>query len=263
MPDLWSVAYHLPHLDYGAQTPPEAPGAALPLQDDPAVLLEEERLEKRRELIGRNVRIPREWADVLNPTSPVALQPRFRWLEWAGTTCWHDELRWMKWATVLESGEVLKAYSEEGLVKLREVVLRVKPTMEQFGLVVPAFYQNHGRVWGGGCSFIEEFEGITIPQVIRLSTLEVLPTELQWALLHELGHLGDTEPPAPRKRRQSPYDYQKSLHTRAFSERFGRLLAWHLEHQATPVEAEKLRRWAHTDVYAAPTHPRGESWLGV
>lgn len=258
--DLWSVAYHLPHPVCSAQTPPGAPGAALPLLDDPAVLREQERLRKRRELIGQNVRIPREWADALNPSSPVALQPRFRWLAWAGKSRWHDELRWMKWATVLDSGEVLKAYSERGLETLRDTVLRLKPTMEHFGLIVPAFYQNHGRTWAGGCSFIEEFEGISIPQVICLSTLPKDPTELHWSLAHELAHLGDTKPPTTRRRSQSRYDYQRSLHSVEFQERFGRLLAWHLEHEASPEEAEKLRRWAREDVYAAPKPSEGRSW---
>ncbi len=265
--DLWSVAYHLPHPDYGAQTPQNAPGDAPSPGGDQEVLRERERLERRRELIGRNVRIPKEWADVLTPSSPVALQPRFDWLGWAGRSRFHDELRWTRWATALESGEVLRAYSEEGLEKLRETVLKVKPTMERFGLVVPAFYQNHGWRWTGGCSWVEEFDGITVPQVIVLSTKVGSDGELLWALLHELGHLGQTfeggpDPhhPRPRRRSESPLDYQRSLHSEQFRRRHGEILAYHLEHHANSWEQRQLRAMAQLDDYSPPIHPEGRSW---
>jgi len=257
---LWDVSYHLPQSGNAALASPEPHTAPMPLQDDPAVLQERRRLQRRRDLVGRNVRLPREWADVLNPESPVALQPRFDWLGWAGKSRFHDEMRWTRWATVLDSGEVLKAYSEEGLEKLRSTVLRVKPVMEHFGLVVPVFYQNHGRVYVGGCSFEEEFDGITVPQVICLSTRVEDPTELTYSILHELGHIGETAPATAKKRHQTRYDYQRSLHSDAFRRHHAELLLWHLEHQASPEEAKKLRRWADEDSYAPPIPPDGKSW---
>lgn len=265
--DLWSVAYHLPSTENGALSPPDAPGDALSPGSDPAVLQEERRLQKRRELIGRNVRLPREWADVLNPASPVALQPRFRWLDWAGKSRFHDEMRWMRWATVLESGEVLKAYSEEGLEKLRRTVLKVKPTMEHFGLVVPVLYQTRGRVWVGGCAPIEELDGIRVPQVISIST-QADATERQWCLLHELAHLGQTfeggpdpQHPRPRRRGETQRDYQRSLHTEEFRRRHGEIFAYHLEHHASYWERLQLRAMATSDDdYAPPIHPEDADW---
>jgi hypothetical protein len=266
---LWEVSYHLPSAGNGALASYSPRTAPIPLQDDPAVLQERERLQKRRELIGRNVRLPREWADVLNPSSPVALQPRFRWLEWAGKSRWHEELRWMRWATVLPSGEVLKAYTEEGLEKLRDTVLRVKPTMEHFGLVVPVFYQNHGRTWTGGCSPEEEFEGITIPEVIRLST-KVSSEERVWNLLHELGHLGQVYEGEPNPKQPPPYhwwewdserDYQRTLHPEEFRRRHGEILAYYLEHHADYWENRALRYWAEVEQdYSPPIHPDGRAW---
>lgn len=266
--DLWSVAYHLPHPDCGAQTPQSAPGDAPSLGGDQEVLLERERLERRRELIGRNVRIPREWADVLTPTSPVALNPRFRWLDWAGKSRWHDELRWMKWATVLESGEVLKAYSEEGLEKLRETVLKVKPTMEHFRLTVPAFYQSNGWKWVGGCSFVEEFDGITVPEVISISMKVGSDAELLWSMLHEIAHLGQTfeggpDPRHPRSRRrgETRWEHQRSLHPESFRRHHGEILSYHLEHHASYWEQRQLRAFAASDDdYSPPIHPEGRSW---
>ncbi len=267
-PDLWSVAYHLGRPVHGAQTPPGVRGATLPPRDDPAVLLELERLEKRRELIGRNVRIPREWADVLTPSSPVALQPRFDWLGWAGRSRFHDEMRWARWATVLESGEVLKAYSEEGLEKLRRTVLKVKPTMERFGLTVPVFYQTNGWKWVGGCSFVEEFNGITVPEVISISTRVGSDAELLWSMLHELAHLGQTfesgpDPRHPRSRRrgETRWDHQRSLHPESFRRHHGEILAYHLEHHANYFERRQLSAFAcSADDYSPPIHPDGRCW---
>lgn len=175
----------------------------------------------------------------------------------------------MRLATVLDSGEVLKAYTEEGLEKLKDVVLRVKPTMEHFGITVPCFYQTRAPRWVGGCSPIEEFGGITIPQVITLST-KVSRQERVWTLLHELGHIGQTYEGEPDPRLPPPYrwyewesreDYQRTLHPEKLRRRHGEILSYHLEHHADYWENRALRCWAETEQnYSPPIHPRGESW---
>jgi hypothetical protein len=242
-----------------------------------AVARERRRLQKRRELVGQNVRLPREWADALNPDSPFALNPHMAWLEWAGRSRWHDELRWMKWATVLPDGTLLKGYSEDGLEQLKTTVLRVRPVMEHFGIYCPAFYQNQGRKWLGGCSYEEEWEGITIPQVIVLSTKvkydndatlrDLPPHHLRWNLLHEVSHLSrlgdDTERPRSKRWGQSNDDYQRSLHSEKFCRRFGEILDFYLENCADPCdpwERRTLTLLADTDDYAPPIHPEGKSW---
>lgn len=261
---LWEVSYHLPSTENGALSPSDAPDAPMPLKDDPAVLQERERLQKRRELIGRNVRIPREWADVLNVQSPVALQPRFGWLEWADSQCpkvWHDELRWFRWATVLEDGTVIKGYTEKGVEAVKDTVLRCQPLMREFGLVVPVFYQNHGWKWAGGCSPEEEFEGITIPRTIILSDKDG-KHDMTFSLIHELAHIA--EGPIPqrpwRRGKETRRDYQRSLHTEKFRRVHGQLLSYYLEHHADYWEDRALRYWAETNSYSPPIHPDGGSW---
>ena len=258
--DPWSIHFALPRPANAALRPGGAAGGPQRLSRASVVARERRRLEKRRDLVDQNVRLPREWADALNPDSPFALNPHMAWLEWAGKSRWHDELRWMKWASATPSGCLLKAYSEDGLNQLRQAVLKVQPVMKHFGIFVPAFYQNNGWRWTGGCSYLEEFDGIVIPQVIVLSTKVSSPHELTWALLHECAHHGLDIHPVPQKRNVSRLDFQKSLHSERFARRFGEILAFYLENQARPLEALTLRRMARNDDYAPPIDPTGKGW---
>jgi len=259
--DPWSIHFALPRPANAALRPGGAAGGPQRLSRASVVARERRRLEKRRDLVDQNVRLPREWADALNPDSPFALNPHMAWLEWAGKSRWHDELRWMKWASATPSGCLLKAYSEDGLNQLRQAVLKVQPVMKRFDILCPAFYQNNGWRWTGGCSFEEEWEGITIPQVIVLSTRVNNPHELTWAMVHELAHYGrEVERPKPKRWGQSNDDYQRSLHTEKFRQRFGEILNFYLENCADPRERRTLTTLAETDDYAPPIHPEGRSW---
>jgi len=214
--------------DNAATSPSEPRTAPLTPEVGPVSVQEQQRLVRRRELIGQIVKLSKEQQDALSPSNEYAMAPGFPWLAYIEETrTGHTDLRYFHYAKVVEvNGElvVLKTYTEAGLNRIAEAVEHLAPLMAHFHLSVPVFYEvNRLRQWGY-CDAPIVYDGHILAETIALNSRDTTYIETLFCLAHELAHIGYLH------------------HRRSFRLHFGELLDWHIcEGPCSWREAEILR----------------------
>ena len=228
-------------------------GEGLPPEDR-----ERRRLELRREWTGRLIVLTPELRDPRNPDSPISLVPSFPWDAWrAEHPSWHHpESRRHRYALILESGRILRAYSVDSIMLLKWVVETIQPLMKLYDIEVPAFYEDLASTWAGCCRYPEERDGVYVEQTIQLSIRSnQRPVFMLFTAIHELAHC--------RARRDRDLPFGLYLHHRKpFRTRAGLLCAAFLNTTAREALSRRQQAWFRSycveDDWGRPIHPGPE-----
>jgi hypothetical protein len=173
----------------------------------------------RKSYVGKVVPLEGVLADPANPANPLAHDPYATCLESMEPYDWRE---W-KFATVTNSGVVVKAYTQEAVTALAAAVTAVQPLMGEFGLIgeISHVFETDEKRQPADAGFL----GVSLPlceddPLPRFLGLKVGPLgQLIYVVLHELAHVGHPG------------------HGAGFQERLNDFVRWYLGQAESPSKA--------------------------